>query len=80
MGSLGAHSSGKIINIMTNDVQTLEHLGLDGHFIWIGTLETIVVMAILWTHVGFTILLAMIYTFFVISIQILCGKIMQIIW
>ncbi|CAF0882686.1 unnamed protein product [Rotaria sp. Silwood1] len=54
--------------------------GLDGHNLWLGTLETIVVLAILWTHVGFTILLAMIYTLLVISIQILCGKIMQIIW
>ncbi|CAF3673694.1 unnamed protein product [Rotaria sordida] len=80
MGSLGAQSSGKIINMMTNDVQTVEHLVLDGHFFWIGTLETIVVLAILWTHVGFTILLAMIYTLLVVSIQILCGKIMQIIW
>ncbi|CAF0920469.1 unnamed protein product [Rotaria sordida] len=80
MGSLGAQSSGKIINMMTNDVQTVEHLVLDGHFFWIGTLETIVVLAILWTHVGFTILLAMIYTLLVVSIQILCGKIIQIIW
>ncbi|CAF2098508.1 unnamed protein product [Rotaria magnacalcarata] len=80
MGSLGAQTSGKIINIMTNDVQTVDHLGLDAHFLWIGTLETIVVLVILWSHVGFTILLAMIYTLMVISVQILCGKVMQIIW
>ncbi|CAF3478851.1 unnamed protein product [Rotaria socialis] len=80
MGSLGAQSSGKIINMMTNDVQTVDHLGLDAHFLWIGTLETIVVLVILWSHVGFTILLAMIYTLMVISVQILCGKVMQIIW
>ena len=65
---------------MTNDVQTVEHLGFDAHFLWIGTLETIVVLTILWFHVGFIILLAMIYTLLVVSLQMLCAKIMQIIW
>ncbi|CAF4225185.1 unnamed protein product [Rotaria socialis] len=74
MGSLGAQSSGKTINIMTNDVQTDDHLRLDTHFLWIGTLETIVVLVILWSHVGFTILLATIYTLMVISVQMLWSK------
>ena len=80
MGSLGTHSSGKIVNIMTNDIQTVEHLALDANFIWIGIVETIVVMAILWSRVGVTILLAMVYTLFVILLQVLCGKFVQIIW
>lgn len=80
IGSLGAHSSGKIVNILTNDVQTVERLSLDGHFIWIGLLETIVIMAILWSRVGVTILLAIVYTSFVLILQIICGKCMQLIW
>ena len=80
IGSLGYHSSGKIVNLLTNDVQTVERLALDAHFIWIGLLETIVILAILWSRVGVTILLAVIYTVFVLIVQIVCGKCMQLIW
>lgn len=80
IGSLGTHSSGKIVNLLTNDVQTVERLALDGHFIWIGLMETIVVMAILWSRVGVTILLALVYTCFVLLLQMICGKSIQLIW
>ena len=65
---------------MTTDVQTVENLGVDSHFLWIGILETIIVLTILWSYVGVTILLAIVYTLLVILLQMLCGKIMQIIW
>ncbi|CAF0879243.1 unnamed protein product [Adineta ricciae] len=78
--SLGIHSSGKIVNLLTNDVQAIERLALDGHFIWLGLLETIVVLAILWSRVGVTILLAIIYTCFVLLLQMICGKCIQLIW
>ena len=80
ISSLGQHSSGKIINLLTNDVQTVERLALDAHFIWVGLLETIVILAILWSRVGVTILLAVGYTIFVLMVQIVCGKCMQLIW
>ena len=59
---------------MTNDVQTVELLGFDSHYLWIGVLETIVVLTILWSYVGVTILFAMIYTLLVILLQMLCGN------
>jgi ATP-binding cassette subfamily C (CFTR/MRP) protein 4 len=68
------------VNLLTNDVQTVERLTLDGHFIWLGLLETIVVLSILWSRVGVTILLAIIYTCFVLILQMICGKCIQIIW
>ncbi|CAF0978874.1 unnamed protein product [Rotaria sordida] len=80
MGSLGKISSGKIVNLLTNDVQTIEYLALDGHYLWIGLLETFVVLVILWSRVGITILLAIIYTCFVIFLQMICGKFIQLIW
>jgi len=80
MGSIGTHSSGKMVNLMTNDVQTADHLAFNVNFIWIGVLETMVVLTILWSYVGFSILLAIIYTLFVLLLQTLCGKFMQIIW
>jgi ABC-type multidrug transport system fused ATPase/permease subunit len=80
IGSLGTHSSGKIVNLLTNDVQTVERLTLDGHFIWLGLLETFVVLAILWSRVGVAILLAFVYTCFVLLLQMICGKCIQLIW
>ncbi|UJR31942.1 hypothetical protein I4U23_019415 [Adineta vaga] len=80
IGSLGMHSSGKIVNLLTNDVQTIERLAIDGHFIWLGILETIVVLAILWSRVGVTILLATMHTCFVLILQMICGKCIQLIW
>ncbi|CAF2646337.1 unnamed protein product [Rotaria sp. Silwood2] len=80
IGSLGKHSSGKIVNMLTNDVQTIERLTIDGHFLWIGLLETIVVLGILWSRVGITILLAIVYTCFVLILQMICGKCIQLIW
>ena len=66
--------------MITTDIQTVEHLAFDVNFLWIGVLETVVVLTILWSHVGITILLAMLYTFAVIILQILCGKWIQILW
>ena len=66
--------------MLTNDVQAIERLCLDGHFIWIGVIETVVVLAILWSRVGVTVLLAIVYTLFVFSLQIVCGKCIQLIW
>lgn len=80
MRSLGEYSSGKIVNILTNDVQTIERLALDAHYLWLSLLETIVVLVILWSRVGITILLAIFYTCFVIVLQMICGKCIQLIW
>ncbi|CAM4809475.1 unnamed protein product [Rotaria magnacalcarata] len=80
IGSLGKNSSGKIVNLLTNDVQAVERLCLDGHFLWIGVLETIVVLAILWSYIGVTILLAIVYTCLVLFLQMVCGKCIQLIW
>jgi ATP-binding cassette subfamily C (CFTR/MRP) protein 4 len=80
IGSLGTHSSGKIVNMLTNDVATVERLVLDGHFLWLGLVETVVVLAILWSRVGVTILLAIIYTCFVLILQMICAKVIQLIW
>lgn len=80
MEVLGRHSKGKVINLMSNDVQTVENLGFDTHFLWIGTLETVVVLFILWSYIGVTIILAVLYTILVVFIQMMCGKVMQIIW
>jgi hypothetical protein len=65
--------------MLTDDVKTVERFALDCHFIWLGLLETIVVVAILWSHVGVTILLAIIYTCFVLILQTICGKCIQLI-
>ena len=58
----------------------MERLTLDGNFLWIGLLETFVVLAILWSRVGVAILLALIYTCFVLLLQMVCGKCIQLIW
>ena len=80
MESLDKYPSGNIANMLTNDVPTVEHLILDSHSIWMGILETIVVLTILWYYVGATILIAIIYTCFVLFLQILCGKLAELIW
>lgn len=80
IGSLGSNSSGKIVNLLTNDVQSIERFSLDGHFLWIGVLETIVVLCILWSYVGVMILLAIVYTCCVMCLQMICGKCIQLIW
>ncbi|CAF0816486.1 unnamed protein product [Didymodactylos carnosus] len=80
LSSLSSIASGKIINLMTNDVATIEKLSLDGHFFWVGILETIVVLSILWIKIGYTILIAACYTIFVLLLQMACGKCIQIIW
>ena len=80
IGSLGAHSTGKIINLLTEDVQTVERFVLNGHFFWIGILETVVILSILWHYVGATILWAIFYTCFVMLLQVVCGKVLQLLW
>jgi ABC-type transport system involved in cytochrome bd biosynthesis fused ATPase/permease subunit len=80
MAALSSHSKGKIINMMTSDVQTVDQLGFAMHFLWIGTLETIVVLTILWWYIGVTIVFALLFTLLVIAIQMVCAKVTQILW
>lgn len=68
------------MNLFTTDVQAVGNAVLYGHFVWLGLMETLVVLAILWSRLGVTILLALIYTCFVLLLQIICGKCTQLIW
>jgi ABC-type multidrug transport system fused ATPase/permease subunit len=80
VNSLGIHSSGKIVNLLTNDAQAVDRAAINTHFLWIGVLETVVVLTILWSHVGVTILLAIVYTLLVLVLQMICAKCTQLIW
>lgn len=80
MGSLGKHSSGKIINLLTNDVGTVENFMINVHFIWVTIIEFAVIVIFLWSYVGPTILLSVLYTGLVLILQIVLGKLIQLIW
>jgi ABC-type multidrug transport system fused ATPase/permease subunit len=79
MGSIGIQSSGKIINLITNDAEVVTYMILGVHLFWIGILETIAVLVVLWSYLGFSILLVVIYTIFVPILQMLYSKFIEII-
>jgi len=69
LSTSGISSTGKIINMISNDVQRLEDAGPFAQFVWVGPLETIVILLILLYLVGIASLFGFMVLFSLIPLQ-----------
>jgi len=70
VNSLDQTSTGQILNLMSNDVNRFDTSLIYIPFLWIGPLETVIVMYLLWQEVSVSSLLGV--TTLVIFIPLQC--------
>ncbi|KAL3847450.1 hypothetical protein ACJMK2_018356 [Sinanodonta woodiana] len=72
--ALGQTTTGQIVNLMSNDVNRFDQAVVFLHFLWIGPLEGIAVLAILWRELGPSTLAGFSVLLLLVPIQGWMGK------
>lgn len=71
---LGQTTTGQIVNLMSNDVNRFDQAVIFLHFLWVGPLEAIAVLAILWKELGASTLAGFAVLLLLVPIQGWMGK------
>ncbi|KAL5005221.1 hypothetical protein ScPMuIL_018677 [Solemya velum] len=72
--ALGQTTTGQIVNLMSNDVNRFDQAGIFIHFLWVGPLQAIAVIWILWAELGPSTLGGFAVLLLLIPIQAWMGK------
>lgn len=67
--ALGETASGKIVNLLSNDVSRFDIVSIFIHYMWVSPLSTLFVMYFLYTEAGFAGLVGIITVFLVVPLQ-----------
>ncbi|WAR23542.1 ABCC3-like protein, partial [Mya arenaria] len=74
---LAGTTTGQIVNLMSNDVNIFDRGLMNLHFLWVGPLEAIVVLAILWRELGLSTLSGFAVLLFLVPVQGWMGKLIS---
>ncbi|XP_026820606.1 multidrug resistance-associated protein 4-like isoform X2 [Rhopalosiphum maidis] len=72
--SLGETSSGRIVNLLSNDVQRFDGALFFLHYLWITPLETIIITYLLWQEIGVSSIFGVAILITFIPLQVWLGK------
>ncbi|CAG9833829.1 unnamed protein product [Diabrotica balteata] len=72
--SLGETASGKLVNLLSNDVSRFDLVSLLIHQLWLGPLLSIIVMGLLYQKTGYAGLVGIFSMFVIVPIQTYTGK------
>ncbi|XP_043965411.1 ATP-binding cassette sub-family C member 4-like isoform X2 [Gambusia affinis] len=50
--SMGRTTTGQIVNLLSNDVNRFDEIILNLHYLWVGPLQALVVIVLLWSEIG----------------------------
>ncbi|XP_070850126.1 ATP-binding cassette sub-family C member 4-like [Chaetodon trifascialis] len=50
--SMGRTTTGQIVNLLSNDVNRLDEITLNLHYLWVGPLQATAIMVLLWYEIG----------------------------
>lgn len=67
-------TTGQIVNLLSNDVNRFDEVTIFLHFLWVGPLQAVVVVALLWTEIGPSCLAGIAVLMFLMPVQTICGK------
>ncbi|XP_053404593.1 ATP-binding cassette sub-family C member 4-like isoform X3 [Mercenaria mercenaria] len=71
---LGKTTTGQIVNLMSNDVNRFDQAVIFLHFLWVGPIEAIAVLAILWRELGPSTLAGFAVLLLLVPVQGWMGK------
>ncbi|BFZ06670.1 hypothetical protein BsWGS_09709 [Bradybaena similaris] len=72
--ALGETTTGQIVNLMSNDVNRFDQAVVFLHFLWVGPLQAIAVLVILWHELGPSVLAGFFVLLLLIPVQGFMGK------
>lgn len=67
--ALGDTASGKIVNLLSNDVSRFDIVSVFIHHMWVSPLISLIVMVLLWKDAGYAGLIGLIPAFLVAPLQ-----------
>lgn len=72
--ALGETAPGKVVNLLSNDVNRFDWVSMFINSMWTAPLLTLIVGALLWTEVGWAGIIGIVIVFIVVPIQSYTGK------
>ncbi|CAF1584918.1 unnamed protein product [Didymodactylos carnosus] len=78
--SFSSVSSGKMINLITNDVSKIEEFSTNIYYLLCGPIQAVFSLWLLWRRIGNTMFVIMIFFIVYIIIQMIFAKLIQQIW
>ncbi|XP_048454277.1 multidrug resistance-associated protein 4 [Rhincodon typus] len=72
--ALAKTTTGQIVNLLSNDVNKFDQVTIFLHFLWVGPLQAIAVVALLWQEIGPSCLAGMVILLILMPTQTIFGK------
>ncbi|KAJ8012699.1 hypothetical protein DPEC_G00045600 [Dallia pectoralis] len=72
--ALGQTTTGKIVNLLSNDVNKFDEVTIFLHYLWVGPLQAAAVLVLLWYDIGPSCLAGMAVLVFLMPVQTLFGR------
>uniref|UniRef100_A0A452DVR8 Multidrug resistance-associated protein 4 n=1 Tax=Capra hircus TaxID=9925 RepID=A0A452DVR8_CAPHI len=71
---MGKTTTGKIVNLLSNDVNRFDQVTMFLHYLWVGPLQAIAVTALLWMEIGISCLAGMAVLIILLLLQSCIGN------
>ncbi|KAF4079997.1 hypothetical protein AMELA_G00165440 [Ameiurus melas] len=72
--AMGKTTTGQTVNLLSNDVHKFDEVTIFLHFLWVGPLQAVAVVFLLWQEIGPSCLAGMAVLIFLLPLQSLFGK------
>ncbi|XP_072319420.1 ATP-binding cassette sub-family C member 4-like [Eucyclogobius newberryi] len=72
--SVGRTSTGQIVNLLSNDVNRFDEVTINMHYLWIGPLQAVVILVLLWFEIGLSCLAGVTIVVLMLPLQTWFGK------
>ncbi|KAM6945546.1 ATP-binding cassette sub-family C member 4 [Aplochiton taeniatus] len=72
--AMGNTTTGQIVNLLSNDVNKFDEVTIFTHYLWVGPLQAVTVVALLWQEIGPSCLAGMVVLVFLMPLQTVFGR------
>ncbi|XP_019716236.1 multidrug resistance-associated protein 4-like isoform X1 [Hippocampus comes] len=76
--AMGQTTTGQIVNLLSNDITRFDEITLNLHYLWVGPLQAVVVIAFLWYEIGPSCLAGVAVLLLMLPMQTWFGKLFGI--
>ncbi|XP_049425689.1 ATP-binding cassette sub-family C member 4-like [Epinephelus fuscoguttatus] len=76
--SMGQTTTGQIVNLLSNDVNRFDEVTLNLHYLWVGPLQAVVIIVLLWYEIGPSCLAGVAVIALMMPVQTWFGKLFGI--